>query len=191
MSEIYRLIIYRANGPLELSSYENTIFRKVYQSKASYSKKGAQDVYIELTGWPSSGHIKAVNTRDRELDIMVNTVMTSENGWDNTLSQTLKDHQTIEFGVRSIKMKHKDRFVKRRKAFMAIIHENQGAEFDHELKSLDGEYNIMLFAWSSFDRFKQGAKTSFSSLKAMLAMIRYFPLMKQKAFQVGIQINED
>lgn len=181
-----------------VSSLQGFRFAKMYKSFSSFTKKRSKDVYIDLKEWSSLEALKAAHAIGMEDDATIRYFASHEQQLyvrmqleqkDATdIQRLLEESKVVEFGIRQVKASKKDLFHSRRRAFIKHITKQEGARFNREFVSVDEDLRVILFGWDSREHFTRAGSKVLRSPSIWLAMLRYFPLLKQRAFQVGTPI---
>jgi|GEM_PF-6383390 len=160
------------------------------ESVTSYTKSGAEGVYMELVQWASLAAADAAPLQPAP-DALASNIASgrfdSLGGRGVDLAARIRPGQAIEFGLRRIRPSKQAIFGTRRAAFMRGVKENPGVCFDFELRSVDGDdLSMVLFGWDSLAHFEAAGRRQMWSPGFWWQALRYFPLMRQVTFQVGV-----
>ena len=168
---------------------------KLYQSFFSFPKSKAKGVFIELIEWDTIEQAEQITEQLASLEEGINYFKTfdlqdsfrmrPEDGKTFDAKQLLHSQQAIEFAVRQIKPTKRKIYPKWRKIFLSNIITKKGYEFDREFVSIDEDLHILLFGWDSIESFERAGKEVRRSPIVMLKLLRYFSLIRNRAFQVG------
>lgn len=172
-------------------------YNRFYSSESSFTKKRALGRYIELYIYASEkdyekGKKAIESNKDYQkiqllTEVQFNSVFSPRKDFEPKDPSIIEKAGSIEFGIRSIKRESK--FLKRRNKMMGYIKKNDGYLFDIESNALDKKSSAVIFGWDSMDHFNAAGKKTLRSPKIMMALLKYFTLLKQIDFQVGVPIK--
>ena len=158
------------------------------ESFTSYTTRGARGVFMEITQWESIEALDAANLThpNEEHDRLGGGRFTGRENRRVDLARALSAGQAVEFGVRRIKPERARVFSSRREDFMKVVKTNPGVAFDFELQSVTDDTTMVLFGWESRAAFEAASSAAKRSPRLWRQMLRYFPLLEQITFQVGV-----
>lgn len=173
---------------------------RLYTSFYSFPKRKAQGMFMELIEWDSEAQADSVKHQLAAIDdfqayrqsfeVQHSFRMKTEDGAAFDMQALLNQEMAIEFAVRQIKPSKRDIYPQRRKQFLDHIISKDGYVFDREFVCIDEDLNILLFAWNSRANFKKAGKQVKRSPTVMMKLMRYFSLVRSRAFQVGQLVEE-
>lgn len=182
-----------------LSREEGLTFQGLFQSFFSFPQRKAKNAFVEITEWESiQAYELATNSLRANLElneyfdcfeIEANYRMQPENQVSIEITEMLKSGYAIEFASRQIKPNKRAIYPGKRLDFMYFIKAQDGFVFDQEFKCIDEDIDILLFAWQSKDDFYAAGKKVKRSIKQLIKTLKYFTLIDQKAFQVGVKFD--
>ncbi|BDD12527.1 hypothetical protein FUAX_49590 (plasmid) [Fulvitalea axinellae] len=183
----------------ELNRCKSLIYGRLFKSFFSFPQSKARNAYVELNEWSSEATMRegertvksAIGyeeyTDTFEVEASFRMIPQGEN--EINLSQMIQEGYAIEFASRQIKPAKRKVYPERRAGFMRFIKRQPGFVFDQEFSSLDEDIDILVFAWKSVEDFRNAGNKVKRSFGQLFKTIRYFGLIKQKAFQVGTVYN--